>query len=415
MFRHILVPLSLAEKDFFPLLLAWYAVRRSRPEACPGEEEWHLQSAKGGARCMTVSLYDQMGRTMNPLGKKRGGEDDRHLEEVVTALQLHPIYKDLHGSDPYVNRLSALYGLHAGARERGIVVANFFFILSGRSWLVLWFFERNPEFLVETDADFMYLQRVLGESPQYPYLGAKHTVDTNLWSVFSAYTAFLNPYIKGDRRAITYLLEAQTLAGAEVALHKNFVSLGGDLGFTHAFEYLHIIDREHHLMAWTRHGWETVPAQLIRDGPNARVFQRWAGAARADAQAATRSALPVETVWARPGAGGAPELRTVAFPRWNAADLQQTECKAVQVCEAFVCRQYGAHRRHAPPKLIAPDRWDAVNVVLVPGAPGRMFQVPWWKDEVHAAVRSKRKLVDPAAADASSARRRLVGKCPPLR
>ena len=69
-------------------------------------------------------------------------------------------------------------------------------------------------------------------------------------------------------------MTARTLAGAEFALNKNFVSLGGDLGFTHAFEYLHIIDRGHHLMAWTRQPWETVPAQLIRDGPNARVYQR---------------------------------------------------------------------------------------------------------------------------------------------
>eukprot|EP00959_Pyramimonas_sp_CCMP1952_P262478 5488150-Pyramimonas_sp.AAC.1 len=57
---------------------------------------------------------------------------------------------------------------------------------------------------------------------------------------------------------------------------------------------------------------------------------KWAGASREDVLTATRAALPLETVWARGSGGGAVELRTVAFPRWNAADLQQTECKAVQ-------------------------------------------------------------------------------------
>ena len=117
----------------------------------------------------------------------------------------------------------------------------------------------------------------------------------------------------------------------------------------------------------------------------------------------TRAVLPMETVWKRVGTDGQAEQRTVAFPRWNAADMQQTECKAAQLTEGFVCRHYGAHRRHAVPKLIAPHAWEALPVCLVAGAPARVFQVPAWTDEVCDQVHKKRKLVDPAAADASAA------------
>ena len=55
MFRHLLLPLGLALADVFPLLLARYAVRRSRPQVAPGEEERHLHSVKGDAKCMTVA------------------------------------------------------------------------------------------------------------------------------------------------------------------------------------------------------------------------------------------------------------------------------------------------------------------------------------------------------------------------
>ena len=134
---------------------------------------------------------------------------------------------------------------------------------------------------------------------------------------------------------------------------------------------------------------------------------------RAHVLADTRASLPMETVRERAGADGQTEQRAVEFPRWNAADMQQTECNAAQLCKAFICRQYGAHRRHAPPKLIAPDSWATISVCLVAGAPGRVFQVPAWADEVHRQVLKKRKLVDPAEADARAERRRLVRKTKP--
>jgi hypothetical protein len=108
---------------------------------------------------------------------------------------------------------------------------------------LLLFFEKNNSVLLETPAEVMYTAAVLGRSPQFPYIGAKHTVETNTWSFHNACTAFVRDLHRGDSTRLDILLACRTLSEAEVGLN-NFTGMKGELSFTHAFEYLQIIDRK---------------------------------------------------------------------------------------------------------------------------------------------------------------------------
>ena len=179
------------------------------------------------------------------------------------------------------------------------------------------------------------------------------SVDTNTWSILSAYSAFCADLHAGVTTKLDVLLNATTIEDAATALN-NFAGMRGDLGHPHALEYLHIIDRTTRAMPWTGQHWDdNLPGELVRSGPNAKLFLAWANAKSQKGRGsgdtpfdlgslaiAVRAELPLAAVWQRKLPSGEVQRKELAFIRWNAADTQQTACKVVQVAEKYVAEDF---------------------------------------------------------------------------